>query len=883
MSSVASPQLAGGPTQSLSASCLYPRGEAQAPCDMNSQRSLGFGNLPTFIHATGSFNHGPAMSDVNQLMNSGGNSGPGRGTSSLLTDANSALSGGDSLRSIYVNADSHMLFPASPLSFSSSNMSLSGFPTMEGSSVGQQIGTSFSRVETNQDQNSQEVQKQGASSATAHSSIQHSSQQQSLSQTAQIFLESSHPGGQRTPYTNQQAIYQLSDQTAMSLGQETREMLGQHDQMKKRRRLVIRQDDLLQQHVMQQPHQKSGPGVASQLQWQDSFQGQCASPQVPLMLQQQRLLQLQQLQLLQRPASPMQQMRIQHQQLCQHLQQSMPQYSINCSYDYGACARRLMQFIMTQRHRPADNGILFWRKLVAEYFAPRAMKRWCLSSYNSVGCNKTAVLPMVLWRCEICGSNSGRGFEIAAQALSRLNKIKFDSGVVDELLFLETPREHRLPSGVTLLESKAVQESVYEKLRVVHEGQICVSFGPDMKIFSWGFCCRRREELLPCTLVAPQVNQLVQVVQKYQASVSESGSSGLSTKDLQSNCDMFVQAVHQLPRVLEMQPVDELGFPKRYIRCLKIAEVVSSMKDLMDFSGEHNVGPIESLESYPRQDAGGGLEIKKIQGMRQIMNQGTSPHRASLNQMMDMHSGLNSHTNTGFLGSGVLTGSTEAVARLAGYLNLQRQNSVMPKANAFSQDASGSKQVASQFQGPFSPVSISLQNQASSQSSPSQGSVTSMPVSLQSVPLSAAVQQSLLDPRLLQTMVSQSSRLNQQFQQHTPPQIQDALNSNRVSSGKSVGGQNANLNSVGHPFQGARVSMHLASRPAVGNVLELSNSNLVNHVSGMTPKRNDSFKDDANGTMILGGSNAVYLRSDASQDLPLPELVQDISHEISES
>ncbi|KAF3795640.1 putative transcriptional regulator, partial [Nymphaea thermarum] len=430
MSSVASPQLAGGPTQSLSASFLYPRGEAQAHCDMNSQRDLGFGNLPTFVHATGSCNHGPAMSDVNQLMNSGGSSGPGWGTSSLLTDANSALSGGDSLRSIYINADSHMLFPASPLSFSSSNMSLPGFPTMEGSSVRQQIGTSFSTVETNQDQNSQEMQQQGASSATAHSLIQHSSQQQSLSQTGQIFLESSHPGGQRTPYTNQQAIHQLSDQTAMSLGQETREMLVQHDQMKKRRRLVVRQDDLLQQH---------------------------------------------------------------------------------------------------------DNSILFWRKLVAEYFAPRAIKRWCLSSYNSVGCNKTAVLPMVLWRCEICGSNSGRGFEIAAHALSRLNKIKFDSGVVEKLLFLETPREHRLPSGVTLLESKAVQETVYEKLRVIHEGQIRVSFGPDMKIFSWGFCCRRHEELLPCTLVAPQVNQLVQVVQKYQASVSESGSSGLSTKDLQSN------------------------------------------------------------------------------------------------------------------------------------------------------------------------------------------------------------------------------------------------------------------------------------------------------------------------------------------------------------
>lgn len=67
--------------------------------------------------------------------------------------------------------------------------------------------------------------------------------------------------------------------------------------------------------------------------------------------------------------------------------------------------------------------------------------------------------------------------------LPRLNEIKFGSGVIDELLFLDLPRECRFPSGVMMLEyAKAVQESVYEQLRVVREGQLRIFFTPDLKV-----------------------------------------------------------------------------------------------------------------------------------------------------------------------------------------------------------------------------------------------------------------------------------------------------------------------------------------------------------------------------------------------------------------
>ncbi|XLR50674.1 hypothetical protein S83_001346 [Arachis hypogaea] len=47
------------------------------------------------------------------------------------------------------------------------------------------------------------------------------------------------------------------------------------------------------------------------------------------------------------------------------------------------------------------------------------------------------------WQCDICGSKSERGFEATFEVLPRLNDIKFGSGVIDELLFLELPREQR--------------------------------------------------------------------------------------------------------------------------------------------------------------------------------------------------------------------------------------------------------------------------------------------------------------------------------------------------------------------------------------------------------------------------------------------------------
>ncbi|KAG5099441.1 hypothetical protein JHK82_044493 [Glycine max] len=127
-----------------------------------------------------------------------------------------------------------------------------------------------------------------------------------------------------------------------------------------------------------------------------------------------------------------------------------------------------------------DNSIAYWRKFVAEYYSPRAKKRWSLSLYSNDGHHALGVVPQAAMA--------------TYEVLPRLNEIKFGSGVIDELLFLDLPRETRL------------EESVYEPLRVVREGQLHIIFTQDLKILSWEFCARCHEELLPRRLVAPQTD-----------------------------------------------------------------------------------------------------------------------------------------------------------------------------------------------------------------------------------------------------------------------------------------------------------------------------------------------------------------------------------------
>ncbi|CAK9204646.1 unnamed protein product [Sphagnum troendelagicum] len=391
-------------------------------------------------------------------------------------------------------------------------------------------------------------------------------------------------------------------------------LLQQQQQQQQRQPQSVQPQDQLPQSSQQQQQQQQQALQRQELQLQMQRQQQQSQQQMHTrfnLLQQQRLLQQQQQQQLlqshhlQRSPLQLQQHQNELQQLHQHttsnLQSTAQAKQPAC--EPGVCSRRLMQYMYHQRHRPSDNDIGFWREFVSEYFAPHAKKRWCVSLYGSSGRQPTGVFPQDVWQCEICGSKPGRGFETTVEVLPRLCKMKYDSGIIEELLFVDLPNEYRLSSGQLVLEyGKAIQESVFEQLRVVRDGQLRIIFSADLKIMSWEFCARSHEELLPRRLIVPQVTALAAIAQKYQTSANQTGG-GLSLQEMQTNCSMFVTSARQLARNLEVPTVNDLGYTKRYVRCLQISEVVNSMKDLIDFSRENSIGPIDSLHSFPRQSS----------------------------------------------------------------------------------------------------------------------------------------------------------------------------------------------------------------------------------------------------------------------------------------
>lgn len=272
------------------------------------------------IQSTKNLGHQLDMNRGGVHSSTGNSSGLSVGTGSMITDGNSAPSGIPRLqRSASINTDSCLRVPASPLSFSSNNISASSVLD----------GGSFMQQSLCQDH----MQKQGVSSATS-----------------------------------------------LPLLQDPDNML----QSLKKPQFDIRQDDHLQplvdQQLLENPENSQLPRYQN--------------PQMQALIQQNWLQQRHQQQQILQSLSPMQRVHIQQQQLQkqqQHLrQQFYPQILhqgpyIKRPFDNGICARRLMQYMYHQRHRPPVSiQILFiYRLQLPKCFSWSLYKQMCSLSFCS--------------------------------------------------------------------------------------------------------------------------------------------------------------------------------------------------------------------------------------------------------------------------------------------------------------------------------------------------------------------------------------------------------------------------------------------------------------------------------------------------------------------
>ncbi|ERN19874.1 transcriptional corepressor SEUSS [Amborella trichopoda] len=598
------PQNGGVPSQSAFPSLVSPRSQ------YNSASLLG--NMANVSSLLGSGGGSSAMAAVNQGFINGSQSG---GTNSGISGSGNLQRGGVNMvadTDPLSGTGGNMGFAASPVSLSSSNVSISGSSNLNANGPIMGSGTLVPDQQQAQQlevQNFQLNQNQTQGQDPSNS-LQIQSQQMLGARALQQFHVPNSLGQSLRGLSGDQTGQQL--QALRNLGpvklepQMGNDQAGQQQPLQALRSLgPVKLEPQQFQNLRSLAPIKLEQQHSDQTLYQQQQMLQMARPSSQQMqlqaahLQQQRLLQQQQQQQLLQ-ALPQQRSRLQQQQQQFH-NQALPVGSSGKAavYESGTCARRLMQYMYYQQHRQ-DNSIEFWRKFVNEYFAPHAKKRWCVSLYGS-GRQTTGVFPQDVWHCEICGTKPGRGFETTVEVLPRLCKIKYDSGTLEELLYVDMPREYCSASGHIVLEyAKAIQESVFEKLRVVRDGQLRIVFSTDLKICSWEFCARSHEELIPRRLLIPQVGQLGTVAQKYQTA-SQNAPSNQAPQELQNYCNSFAATAKQLAKSLEVPLVNDLGYTKRYVRCLQISEVVNSMKDLIDYSQETRTGPMASLINFPRR------------------------------------------------------------------------------------------------------------------------------------------------------------------------------------------------------------------------------------------------------------------------------------------
>nr|XP_027076915.1 transcriptional corepressor SEUSS-like [Coffea arabica] len=259
----------------------------------------------------------------------------------------------------------------------------------------------------------------------------------------------------------------------------------------------------------------------------------------------------------------------------------------------GMCALRLANYTRQMQLRPQDNNIEFWRSFVAEFFLPDVKKRLCVSSY---GRKPDGVVDKGEWICNLCKVTPGHGFDITTEILPRLFKVKYENGAIKEHYHLEMPIEHKYSSNQTVLQcEKVTHETVFQQLRVYHVGRLRVAFSPDLKICSWDFCVQHHDELIPRKELLPLVNELGLISKKYHDAKK---NSALPAQEIEaSSSEKFSNSVSQLTKAL--QPiVNELGYEKRYMRHLQTSEIISSMKDIVDYSSKFGTGPIESMAKF---------------------------------------------------------------------------------------------------------------------------------------------------------------------------------------------------------------------------------------------------------------------------------------------
>uniref|UniRef100_A0A8H8CLL6 LIM-domain binding protein-domain-containing protein n=1 Tax=Psilocybe cubensis TaxID=181762 RepID=A0A8H8CLL6_PSICU len=291
----------------------------------------------------------------------------------------------------------------------------------------------------------------------------------------------------------------------------------------------------------------------------------------------------------------------------------------------------------------------FWNEVVKEYFTPKA------------------VMKLTLWRDNL--RTEAKPFEIGVPILPRFFLVTTQSGVKSMTLTLDGARERPVPpfQGRSFVECMtAVWTYRYTNGYIVMlKGPLTVnailtqvtppnstSQAPQYiwKFDDFTFDANAHEKFISLEYILG--NRVIEwTPPSYAASMP-----GMSSQAQMQQHHIEEDKRCEEPRVLidhgsiPGEPVNAFGIPQATMRCLELAESVSSMADLIAFVNDTQLGPLDALKAYANRiretmaaTGGGPMQQSQSQSMNPPLPQ-TMITNQNTNQNNNTNNGNNNNT-----------------------------------------------------------------------------------------------------------------------------------------------------------------------------------------------------------------------------------------------
>ncbi|KAK0453084.1 LIM-domain binding protein-domain-containing protein [Armillaria borealis] len=292
-------------------------------------------------------------------------------------------------------------------------------------------------------------------------------------------------------------------------------------------------------------------------------------------------------------------------------QHTGPQPHVTTALGSGQGLTRLLQFSGNLSNESKTKlQLSWWNDLIKEYFTPRA------------------VMKITLWKDN--QKTEAKPFEIGVPILPRFFLVTTQSGVKSMTLTLDGARERMYSQGHSVVECvTAVWTYKYNNgytvtLRGPLTAHVVVASPQPpatnhvLKFDDFQFDANYHDKFISIESIMGQ--RMIESPKTPRIrNVPTPGPNGISNQDDEDK-------KWEEPRIIiergsiPGEPVNAFGIPQATMRCLELAESVAQMTDLITFSNDTKLGPIDALNKYADRLRGSMPILPSLSGGQHMMN-----------------------------------------------------------------------------------------------------------------------------------------------------------------------------------------------------------------------------------------------------------------------